>query len=118
MGCHGGPGDGTGRARAASGKAPAARAYGRSQKAFGRRLPARQRDSASGPGQMPAVSRQRPADDLSRLRPWGWTGLNRASGIWRFANGQIERDLADEWNAAHLGLVARANIFDFQTAPP
>ena len=43
--------------------------------------------------------------------------MDRAeSGVRRLANGQIERDLAEEWNAAHPGLVARANIFDFQTA--
>src|SRR5438477_1283481 len=109
MGCHGGPGDGTGRARAASGKAPAARAYGRSQKAFVRRLPARQRDAASGPGQMQAVSRERPADHLSRLRPWRWTGLSRVGGAARSMTMRGGgRRISASW--------ASANIFDFQTA--
>src|SRR5438552_3622116 len=109
MGCHGGPGDGTGRARAASGKAPAARAYGRSQKAFVRRLPARQRDAASGPGQMQAVSRERPADHLSRLRPWRWTGLSRVGGA---AHSMTMRGGGRRISASW----ASANIFDFQTA--
>src|SRR3977135_3123863 len=79
MGGYGGFGDGTGRAGAASIETPAATPYGRSQETFGCRLPAGSDAPASGAGKVQAVSRQGPADHLSRIRPRGRPGLKAAT---------------------------------------
>src|SRR5712664_2020179 len=81
MGCDGSIGNGAGGAGAASGETPTAHSHGRYQEAAGRRLPARNRYPASGPGKVQVVSRPGPADHLSRIRPWGRTRLKRFSSV-------------------------------------
>src|SRR6266478_4687592 len=79
LGRHRSVGNRTDRAGAADAATPTARAYGRYQEAFGRRLSARNRQLAFGPGQVPIVSRPRPGDDL----PGIWS--RRRTRLKRFA---------------------------------
>ena len=80
MGCHRGAGNGFRRAGAASAKTPAAGAYGRHQEASRQWPRACSRHAAPRPGQVPAVSRARPTDDLPRVWHRGRIRLSPARG--------------------------------------